>query len=50
MFLECAEAAKAHYLVSGNVRDFPERWRYTRVVTPRQFLNLFGTPPTKIRR
>lgn len=50
MFLECAEAAKAHYLVTGNIRDFPQRWKYTSVVTPRQFFNLFGTPPIKIRR
>ena len=50
IFLECAEAAKAQYLITGNVRDFPDRWKYTSVVTPRQFLNLFGTPPIKIRR
>ena len=26
IFLECAEAAQAHYLVTGNSRHFPERW------------------------
>ena len=50
IFLECAEADKAHYLVTGNVRHFPERWKYTRIVTPRQFLDQFGTPPQKLRR
>ena len=49
IFLECAEAAKAHYLVTGNVRHFPERWKYTKIVTPRQFLDQFGTPPRKLR-
>jgi len=50
MFLECAEAAKAHYLVTGNIRHFPERWKYTKIVTPRQFVDLLGSPPRKIRR
>src|SRR5437660_587125 len=31
MFLQCAEAAKAQYLVTGNTRHFPkDRWKYTR--------------------
>lgn len=36
-FLECAQAARAHYLVTGNRRHFPERWKMTRIVTPREF-------------
>lgn len=43
MFLECAETAKAHYLITGNVRDFPMRWKYTTVVTHRQFLDFFAS-------
>jgi predicted nucleic acid-binding protein len=39
IFLECAEAAQAHYLVTGNARHFPERWGETRIVTPRQFMD-----------
>jgi putative PIN family toxin of toxin-antitoxin system len=27
MFLECAEAAHADYLVTGNQRHFPEQWK-----------------------
>jgi uncharacterized protein len=42
VFLECAEAASAHYLVTGNRRHFPERWKETWVVTPRQFMDARG--------
>lgn len=40
IFLECAQAAGANYLVTGNVKDFPARWFDTEVVTPRRFLEL----------
>jgi putative PIN family toxin of toxin-antitoxin system len=39
IFLECAEVAQAHYLVTGNARHFPERWGKTQIVTPRQFMD-----------
>jgi len=42
IFLECAQAAKAEYLVTGNLRHFPSRWKYTRIVPPRQFIELWG--------
>lgn len=35
-FLECAEAARADYLVTGNGRHFPGRWRSTKVVNARE--------------
>jgi uncharacterized protein len=38
IFLECAQAAAAQFLVTGNVRDFPATWSGTKIVTPRQFL------------
>jgi putative PIN family toxin of toxin-antitoxin system len=41
IFLECAEAAAAHYLVTGNIRHFPAMWVETQVVTPRQFLEAY---------
>mgnify|MGYP005866777187 CR=1 FL=1 len=41
-FLECAQAAKAHFLVTGNTRHFPARWPSTRIVNCRQFLTLVG--------
>ncbi len=48
IFLECAQAAKADYLVTGNAGHFPQRWKYTDVITPRIFLeiwkDLYGGP------
>ena len=37
-FLECAETAKADYLVTGNKRHFPKQWRQTLVVNARELL------------
>jgi putative PIN family toxin of toxin-antitoxin system len=39
IFLECAQAAAAHYLVTGNVNDFPVTWAGTQIVTARQFID-----------
>ena len=36
-FLECAEIAKAEFLITGNKTHFPPRHRNTVVVTPREF-------------
>ena len=38
IFLECAAAADAQYLVTGNTRHFPPFWAETQIITPRQFL------------
>ena len=40
VFLECADASRADYLVTGNVRHFPKYWKSTKVVTAREFLDL----------
>jgi len=40
MFLECADAARADYLVAGNQRHFPRFWKKSKVITPREFINL----------
>ena len=40
IFLECADAARADYLVTGNQRHFPRFWKKTKVVTPREFVSL----------
>ncbi len=37
-FLECADAARADYLVTGNARHFPRFWKRTKVITPRDFI------------
>src|SRR5215469_2834287 len=39
-FIECADAARADYLVTGNVRNFPKFWKNPKVVTSREFLSL----------
>jgi uncharacterized protein len=49
-FLECAEAAAAHYLITGNNRDFPDRWKQTEIVTPTQFVRAFRIKSTRRRR
>jgi putative PIN family toxin of toxin-antitoxin system len=36
IFLECAEVARAHYLVTGNGRHFPGRWKSTKIVNARE--------------
>ncbi len=40
-FLECAEAAKAEFLVTGNKPHFPPRHMKTLVVTPREFWDAY---------
>ena len=40
MFLECAEAARADYLVTGNLRHFPPFWKSTKIISSRDFLTL----------
>ncbi len=40
VFLECAQASGASYLVTGNARDFPLRWVGAEGVTPRHFLEI----------
>jgi len=39
-FLECADAARADYLVTGNLRHFPRFWKKTKVITSREFLSV----------
>jgi putative PIN family toxin of toxin-antitoxin system len=41
-FLECAKAAKAHYLVTGNKKHFPfPEFKGTKIVSPAEFAALF---------
>jgi putative PIN family toxin of toxin-antitoxin system len=42
-FLECAEAAGADFLVTGNKRHFPKQWKTTQVVNARELLGLIGS-------
>jgi uncharacterized protein len=38
IFIECAQAAGADYLVTGNQRHFPVRWKKTRVIGARELI------------
>jgi putative PIN family toxin of toxin-antitoxin system len=40
IFLECADAARADYLVTGNLRHFPKFWKKTKVISSREFLSI----------
>src|SRR5271163_4420133 len=40
IFLECADAARADYLVTGNQRHFPRFWKKTKVITSREFISI----------
>lgn len=39
-FLECADTARADYLVTGNQRHFPTYWKKTKVISSREFIAL----------
>jgi putative PIN family toxin of toxin-antitoxin system len=45
IFLECADAARADYLVTGNPRHFPKFWKKTKVITPREFIAIVTPHP-----
>jgi putative PIN family toxin of toxin-antitoxin system len=38
--LECASAARADYLITGNTRHFPKVFQETTIVTPKRFIDL----------
>ena len=38
VFLECAEAADANYLITGEPRHFPIQWRKTKVIGARELI------------
>jgi putative PIN family toxin of toxin-antitoxin system len=40
IFLECADAARADYLVTGNQRHFPKFWKKTKIITSREFIGI----------
>ena len=39
-FLECADVARADYLVTGNSKHFPRFWKKTKVITSREFISI----------
>jgi putative PIN family toxin of toxin-antitoxin system len=38
IFLECAQAGEADYLVTGNKRHFPDGWKKTKVIGARELI------------
>jgi len=40
IFIECADAARPDYLITGNQRHFPAFWKGTKIITSREFLSL----------
>jgi len=38
--LECAVAAEAEFLVTGNAKHFPKAYKATKVISPRQLLEM----------
>jgi putative PIN family toxin of toxin-antitoxin system len=40
MFIECADAARADYLITGNLKHFPRFWKGTKVISPREFMEM----------
>lgn len=38
IFIECADAARADYLVTGNLRHFPKFWKSTKIISSNEFL------------
>jgi putative PIN family toxin of toxin-antitoxin system len=42
IFVECADAARADYLVTGNQRHFPKFWKNTKVISSSEFLRVIA--------
>jgi len=42
IFIECADAGRADYLVTGNQRHFPRFWKSTKIISSREFLNIIA--------
>lgn len=39
-FIECADAARADYLITGNLKHFPRFWKGTKVISTREFIEM----------
>ena len=42
IFLECADAARADYLITGNQKHFPAFWKSTKVISARAFMDVIA--------
>lgn len=39
-FLECADAARADYLITGNQKHYPKFWKRTKIISSREFTEI----------
>ena len=42
IFLECADQARADYLITGNLRHFPRFWKKTKFITSQELITLIA--------
>ena len=42
IFVECADRARADYLITGNQRHFPKFWKNTKIITSCEFLSVIA--------
>ena len=42
IFLECPDAARADYLVTGNLRHFPKFWKKTKIISSRELIGIMA--------
>ena len=42
IFVECADASRADYLVTGNQRHFPKFWKNTKIISSSEFLSVIA--------
>jgi putative PIN family toxin of toxin-antitoxin system len=42
IFVECADAARADYLVTGNQHHFPKFWKNTKIISSSEFLSVIA--------
>jgi len=40
IFIECADSARADYLITGNQKHFPKYWKGTKVITSRELIEI----------
>ena len=42
IFPECADDARADYLITGNQRHFPKYWKKTKIINSRELIGIVG--------
>ena len=47
-FIECALAARADFIVTGNAGHFPRRYQDIQIVSPRKFIEFLASAPEAV--